>query len=229
MCHEPTVRPLRPARVHRAHQAGHRTLDPYSKLLEGRIVFLGTPIDDTSANDVMAQFMHLEYAGAGPGHLPVHQLPRRLVQRDDGDLRHDAVRHCDVETFASGQAALGRRRAAGGRARRASGPRCRARAMVIHQPALTEPVAGAGRATWRSRPRSWCGCARQLEELLVRHTGRSRERSPPTSSGTRSSGAQEAVEYGLVDRVVPAARPRGPHPAPGEPPMLRPNCRRCPP
>lgn len=41
--------------------AGQRTMDPYSKLLEERIVFLGTPIDDTSANDVMAQFMHLEY------------------------------------------------------------------------------------------------------------------------------------------------------------------------
>lgn len=39
--------------------SGRRTLDPYAKLLEERIVFLGTPVDDTSANDAMAQFMHL--------------------------------------------------------------------------------------------------------------------------------------------------------------------------
>ncbi|EST22467.1 hypothetical protein N566_26590 [Streptomycetaceae bacterium MP113-05] len=42
--------------------AGARTLDPYSKLLDERIVFLGTQLDDTSANNVMAQLLHLEHA-----------------------------------------------------------------------------------------------------------------------------------------------------------------------
>ncbi|NED84291.1 ATP-dependent Clp protease proteolytic subunit, partial [Streptomyces sp. SID11233] len=41
---------------------GTRTLDPYSRLLEGRIVFLGTPLDDTAAADLVVQLMHLEYA-----------------------------------------------------------------------------------------------------------------------------------------------------------------------
>ena len=41
---------------------GTRTQDPYSKLLQERIVMLGTPIDDTAANDVMAQLVHLEHA-----------------------------------------------------------------------------------------------------------------------------------------------------------------------
>ena len=56
----PSARHVLPEFTERT-SAGHRTLDPYSKLLEERIVFLGTPIDDISANDVMAQFMHLEY------------------------------------------------------------------------------------------------------------------------------------------------------------------------
>lgn len=57
---EPSARHVLPEFTERT-STGHRTLDPYSKLLDERIVFLGTPIDDTSANDVMAQFMHLEY------------------------------------------------------------------------------------------------------------------------------------------------------------------------
>src|SRR5437870_1615103 len=57
----PTARHVLPEFTERTSY-GTRTLDPYSKLLSERIVFLGTPIDDASANDVMAQFIHLEHA-----------------------------------------------------------------------------------------------------------------------------------------------------------------------
>lgn len=59
--HGPSARYVLPEFSERT-ATGIRTLDPYSKLLEERIVFLGTPVDDTAANDVMAQFMHLEHA-----------------------------------------------------------------------------------------------------------------------------------------------------------------------
>lgn len=107
--------------------AGHRTLDPYSKLLEERIVFLGTPIDDTSANDVMAQFMHLEYAA------PDRDISL-YINSPGGSFSamtaiYDTIRFvsCEVETVCLGQAAsaaavLWRP------GRRGSGPRCPARA-----------------------------------------------------------------------------------------------------
>src|SRR5262245_54489678 len=57
----PTARHVLPE-FHERTTSGLRVLDPYSKLLEERIVFLGTQVDDTSANDVVAQLMHLEHA-----------------------------------------------------------------------------------------------------------------------------------------------------------------------
>ncbi|MFE2138754.1 ATP-dependent Clp protease proteolytic subunit, partial [Streptomyces sp. NPDC059466] len=102
--YEPSARHVLPEFTERT-TAGHRTLDPYSKLLDERIVFLGTTIDDTSANDVTAQFMHLE-----------HQAPERdialYVNSPGGSFSamtaiYDTMRFvtCDVETVCLGQAA----------------------------------------------------------------------------------------------------------------------------
>lgn len=57
----PTARYVLPEFTERTSE-GVRSMDPYSKLLQERIVLLGTPIDDTSANDVIAQLVHLEAA-----------------------------------------------------------------------------------------------------------------------------------------------------------------------
>ena len=56
---------------------GERSFDIYSRLLNERIVFLGTPIDDQIANLIIAQLLHLESEDPGQGHLPVRQLARR--------------------------------------------------------------------------------------------------------------------------------------------------------
>lgn len=109
----PSARHVLPEFTERT-SSGHRTLDPYSKLLEERIVFLGTPIDDISANDVMAQFMRLEY-----------QAPDRdislYINSPGGSFTamsaiYDTLRFvsCDVETVCLGQAKLVRCGAAGG-------------------------------------------------------------------------------------------------------------------
>ncbi|MEU1179024.1 ATP-dependent Clp protease proteolytic subunit [Streptomyces sp. NPDC005820] len=182
---------------------GHRTMDPYSKLLEERIVFLGTPIDDIAANDVMAQFMYLE-----------HKDPDRdialYINSPGGSFQamtaiYDTVRYvtCDVETTCLGQAGSSAAvlLAAGTPGKRFALPGAR---MIIRQPAL-EPVEGqasdlAIQAEELARTRDL------LEEMLVRHTGRSPEQVTEDIERDLILTAPQAKEYGLVDGVVPSRR-----------------------
>jgi ATP-dependent Clp protease protease subunit len=180
--------------------SGYRTLDPYSKLLEERIVFLGTPIDDISANDVMAQFMHLEY-----------QAPDRdislYINSPGGSFTamsaiYDTLQFvtCDVETICLGQAGTTAAvlLAAGTPGKRSALPGAR---LVLHQPSLPEPIQGqasdlAIQAEELARTRA------QLEELLARHTGRTVEQVSADIERDRILDARQALEYGLVDRIV---------------------------
>jgi ATP-dependent Clp protease protease subunit len=180
--------------------AGHRTLDPYSKLLEERIVFLGTPIDDISANDVMAQFMHLEYAA------PDRDISL-YINSPGGSFSamtaiYDTIRYvsCEVETVCLGQAASAAAvlLAAGTPGKRAVLPGAR---VAIHQPGLPEPVQGQP-TDLEIQARELVRMRAQLEELLARHTGQSRERVGADIERDTILRAQDAVEYGLVDRVI---------------------------
>ena len=71
---------------------GVKESNPYNKLFEERIIFLGVQIDDASANDVMAQLLVLESIDPDRDIPDVHQLAGWLVHFVDGDLRHHAVR-----------------------------------------------------------------------------------------------------------------------------------------
>ncbi|WP_406129337.1 ATP-dependent Clp protease proteolytic subunit [Streptomyces sp. NBC_00989] len=195
----PSARHVLPEFTERT-SAGHRTLDPYSKLLEERIVFLGTPIDDISANDVMAQFMHLEY-----------QAPDRdialYINSPGGSFTamsaiYDTLRFvtCDVETVCLGQAGTSAALllAAGTPGKRSALPGAR---VVLHQPSFPEPIHGqasdlAIQAVELARTRS------QLEKLLALHTGRTVEQVSADIERDRIMDAQQALEYGLVDRIV---------------------------
>ncbi|GHD31679.1 ATP-dependent Clp protease proteolytic subunit [Streptomyces galbus] len=199
----PTARHVLPEFTERT-SSGHRSTDPYSKLLEERIVFLGTPVDDTSANDVMAQLLHLE-----------HQDPDReislYINSPGGSFTamaavHDTMDYvgCDVETICLGQAGTVAAvlLAAGTPGRRLVLPGAR---VVLHQPALPEPVEGqasdlAVQAEELSRTRA------RLEEMLARHTGRPREQVGEDLERHRFLDARAAVEYGLADGIVPARR-----------------------
>ena len=183
---------------------GHRTMDPYSKLLEERIVFLGTPIDDMSANDVMAQLMYLE-----------HKDPDRdialYVNSPGGSFSamtaiYDTVRYvsCDVSTTCLGQAGSSAAvlLAAGAPGKRFALPGAR---VLIRQPALPEPIEGqasdlAIQAEELTRTRAL------LEEMLVRHTGRSPGQVSADIERDKILTASEAVAYGLVDGVIPSRR-----------------------
>ncbi|MFH8735144.1 ATP-dependent Clp protease proteolytic subunit [Streptomyces sp. NPDC017964] len=187
--------------------AGHRTLDPYSKLLEERIVFLGTPIDDTSANDVMAQFMHLEYAA------PDRDISL-YINSPGGSFSamtaiYDTIKFvsCEVETVCLGQAASAAAvlLAAGTPGKRAMLPGAR---VVIQQPGLTEPAQGQP-TDLEIQARELVRMRAQLEELLARHTGQSRERIAADIERDKILQAQDAVEYGLVDRVIENRKPSG--------------------
>ncbi|WP_399938154.1 ATP-dependent Clp protease proteolytic subunit [Streptomyces sp. BBFR25] len=199
----PSARHVLPEFTERT-SSGARTSDPYSKLLQERIVFLGTPVDETSANDVMAQFMYLE-----------HQAPDRdielYVNSPGGSFTamtaiYDTMRYvaCDVATTCLGQAGSSAAvlLAAGTPGKRAVLPGAR---VVIHQPVLTEPVEGQAsdlvvHADELLRVRA------RLEEILVRHTGRSPEQVSADIERETVLDAQQALEYGLVDRIVPARR-----------------------
>ncbi|GAA3196333.1 MULTISPECIES: ATP-dependent Clp protease proteolytic subunit [Streptomyces] len=191
--------------------SGNRTTDPYSKLLEERIVILGTPIDETSANDVMAQFMYLEH------HSPDRDIS--LYVNSPGGSFHamsaiyDTLRYvtCDVETICLGQAegAAALLLAAGTPGKRFALPGAR---LVLRQPALQEPVEGqtgdlAIQAEELIRIRA------RMEDMLVRHTGRSAEQVRADIERDKVLDAQAAVDYGLVDRIVPHRRSAYPAPA----------------
>ncbi|MEU6377282.1 ATP-dependent Clp protease proteolytic subunit [Streptomyces sp. NPDC046909] len=199
----PTARHVLPEFTERT-SFGQKTMDPYSKLLEERIVFLGTPVDDVSANDVMAQFMHLEY-----------QDPDRdislYINSPGGSYSamsavYDTMQYirCDVETICLGQAgsAAAVLLAAGTPGKRFALPGAR---VMIHQPSLPEPV--EGQASDLAIQAEELGRIRhRLEEMLVRHTGRSHEQVTADIERDKIMDAQEAVEYGLVDRIIPSRK-----------------------
>ncbi|WP_318204748.1 ATP-dependent Clp protease proteolytic subunit [Streptomyces sp. SCL15-4] len=201
--HRPSARHVLPEFTERT--AGTvRTLDPYARLFQDRIVFLGTAVDDAAASDVTAQLMYLE-----------HQAPDRditlYVNSPGGSFDamaavYDTMRYvsCDVATYCLGQAAAFAAvlLAAGAPGKRFMLPGARA---VIRQPALSEPVRGRPgdllvRAGELARVRA------TVEEMLVRHTGRTAARVHEDLERDLILDAPGALAYGLVDAVVPARR-----------------------
>ncbi|WP_406345542.1 ATP-dependent Clp protease proteolytic subunit [Streptomyces sp. NBC_00648] len=205
--HGPSARHVLPEFSERT-STGVRTLDPYSKLLEERIIFLGTPVDDTAANDVMAQFMHLEHAD------PDRDISL-YINSPGGSLTamaaiYDTMRFvtCDVETVCMGQAASAAAvlLAAGAPGKRLALPGAR---VLIHQPTVAEPIQGQPSdleiyANELQRGREL------LTELLARHTGRSVERISADIERDTILDATAAAEYGLVDHVVTSRKNSAP-------------------
>ncbi|MGW2934915.1 ATP-dependent Clp protease proteolytic subunit [Streptomyces sp. NPDC001156] len=181
-----------------------RTLDPYSKLLDERIIFLGTPIDDTSANDVMAQFMHLEY-------LAPDRDISLYINSPGGSFSamtavYDTIQYvgCDVETICLGQAASAAAvlLAAGTPGKRFALPGAR---VLIHQPSLPEPIQGQA-TDLAIQAEELIRTRRRLQEMLARHTGQSPERIAADIERDKILDAPAAVEYGLVDRIIPSRK-----------------------
>ncbi|WP_228183281.1 ATP-dependent Clp protease proteolytic subunit [Streptomyces anulatus] len=179
---------------------GTRTLDPYSKLLSERIVFLGSPIDDIAASDVIAQLMYLEHADP--------DRPLSLYINSPGGTFqamaavYDTMRFltCEVETFCLGQAGsyAAALLAAGAKGRRHALPGAR---VVIQQPAMEEPMRGQP-SDLEIHARELVRTREMFAAMLVRDTGRTAEQITADIERDTILDAKAALDHGLVDHVV---------------------------
>ncbi|MFJ9030225.1 ATP-dependent Clp protease proteolytic subunit [Streptomyces sp. NPDC102274] len=179
---------------------GTRTLDPYSKLLEERIIFLGTPVDDTAANDVIAQFIHLEYAAPDRDISLYINSPGGSISAMSAIYDTMQIVTCDVETICLGQAASTAAvlLAAGAPGKRLALPGAR---LVLQQPAIEEPLQGQP-SDLEIHAREMLRLRSLLTSMLARHTGQSTERITEDIERDTIFDAPAARTYGLLDHVV---------------------------
>ncbi|MCD6014655.1 MAG: ATP-dependent Clp protease proteolytic subunit [Solirubrobacterales bacterium] len=177
---------------------GERSFDIYSRLLSERIVFVAQPIDDELANLVVAQLMHLE---SDDPDKDVHIY----INSPGGSLSaslaiYDAMRFIgpDVATTCFGIAMSGGSLilAGGADGKRAALPNAR---ILIHQPSS----GFEGQSTdIEIHAREVLELRRRTEQIYARHTGQTIEQLHDDMERDRFFSADEAVEYGLADRVV---------------------------
>jgi ATP-dependent Clp protease protease subunit len=177
---------------------GERSFDIYSRLLNERIVFVGQPIDDEVANLVVAQLLHLEAADPDRDISLYINSPGGQVYA--GLAIYDTMQFIkpDVQTICCGIAmSIAALFLAGGTpGKRLALPNGR---MLIHQP--SGGFQGQS-ADVEIHAREVLELRSVLDGLFARHTGQSREQIHDDMERDRFFTAQEATEYGLVDRVV---------------------------
>lgn len=189
---------------------GERSFDLYSRLLADRVVFLGTEIDDTSANLVIGQLLHLESQDDERDIQLYINSPGGSVTAGFGI--YDTMQYIqpDVSTICVGQAASWAAvlLAAGAPGKRLALPNAR---VLIHQ-----PHGGAqGQASDLEIQVEEIRLARQrIEELLAAHTGQPLDRVAADIERDYIVRGADAVAYGLVDEVI-QDRPPTPKPRPG--------------
>jgi len=179
---------------------GYKRQDPYAKLFEDRIVFLGVQIDDASADDVMAQLLVLE-----------SQDPDRdivmYINSPGGSFTamtaiYDTMQYIrpQIQTVVLGQAASAAAvlMAAGTPGKRLALPNAR---ILIHQPSTGDSGRGQAsdieiQAAEILRMRGW------LEATLARHSNRTEEQVNKDIDRDNILSAADALEYGLIDQVL---------------------------
>lgn len=178
---------------------GERAYDIFSRLLKDSIIFVGTPIDDTVANLVIAQLLFLEAEDPDRDILLYVNSPGGSITA--GLAIYDTMQFIrpDVQTYCLGQAAsMAAVLLAGGtKGKRFSLPNSR---IVIHQP-LMQGLTGqatdidiAARELIRMRDR--------LNTILVEHTGQPLKRIQEDTERDYIMTAEQAKEYGIIDDVI---------------------------
>ncbi|WP_338675102.1 ATP-dependent Clp protease proteolytic subunit [Streptomyces sp. SCSIO 30461] len=185
---------------HERTTSGIRTLDPYSKLLGERIVFLGTPIDETAASDVVAQLLYLEYAAPEQDIQLYINSPGGPISAMTSIYDTMQVVGCDVVTTCIGQASSTAAvlLAAGTPGKRMALPGAR---VVVQQPALPEPMRGQP-SDLDIQARELLRMHDQIAAMLVRHTGQSDESVRETLDRVTVFDAASAQDFGLIDHVI---------------------------
>jgi ATP-dependent Clp protease, protease subunit len=179
---------------------GFRRIDPYAKLFEDRIIFLGTPISDDIANAVMAQLLCLQSMD------PDRDISI-YINSPGGSFTamtaiYDTMQYIrpQIQTVCLGQAASAAAvlLAGGTPGKRLALPNAR---ILIHQPAMGE--AGHGQASDIEiqaaeimRMRTW------LEETLAKHSNKTKEEVNRDIDRDKILSGEEALAYGLIDQVL---------------------------
>jgi ATP-dependent Clp protease protease subunit len=177
---------------------GFKRLDPYTKLFEERIIFLGQAIDDTIANDVMAQLLTLESMDPDRDISIYVNSPGGSFTALTAIYDTMAFVRPEIQTTCLGQAASAAAviLAAGTPGKRYALANSR---ILIHQP-YTE---GGGQASdVEIQAREILRMRKLLESMLAKHSNRSQEQVERDIERDKILTAEEAVEYGLVDRVL---------------------------
>jgi ATP-dependent Clp protease protease subunit len=179
---------------------GERSFDIYSRLLNERIVFIGQQIDDDIANLVVAQLIHLESDDPDKDISVYVNSPGGSLHA--GLAIYDAMQYVrpDVSTLCYGMAmsAASLILAGGAKGKRFSLPNSR---ILIHQPSS----GFQGQSTdIEIHAKEVLELRRLLDEIYSRHTGQSVDQVHDDMERDRFFSAEQAVEYGLVDRIISA-------------------------
>ena len=200
--------PIYPPYVIERTSRGERSYDIFSRLLMDRIVFLGSGIDDNVANIVVAQLLFLEAEDPERDIFMYINSPGGSVYA--GLAIYDTMQHlrAPISTFCVGMAAsMGAvLLTAGTRGKRHALPNSR---IMIHQPS------GGSQGTASDieiAAREILHIREKLNQILARHTGQTVEQIQDDVDRDRFMSPEEAVEYGLIDKVL-----EGPVPSNGKP------------
>jgi len=177
---------------------GYKRLDPYTKLFEERIIFLGQGIDDTVANDVMAQLLTLESMDPDRDIMMYINSPGGSFTALTAIYDTMQFVRPDIMTICLGQAASAAAilLAGGTKGKRMALPNSR---ILIHQP-YSE---GGGQASdIELQAKEILRMRELLEIMLEKHTTKTKEQISADIERDKILTSQEAVEYGLIDQVL---------------------------
>jgi ATP-dependent Clp protease protease subunit len=194
--------PIRAFPEMRVNGSGMNLFDSvYDRLLRERIIFLGQPVDDTIANQICAQLLLLAAEDATRDvHLYINSPGGSVTA---GMAIYDTMQYvdCDVATYATGLAAsMGQfLLCAGSPGKRHALPHSR---ILMHQPSAG---VGGTASDIKIQAEQFKLTKKEMAELIAQHTGQPVERVEADSDRDRWFTAQEALEYGFVDRVISRA------------------------
>jgi ATP-dependent Clp protease, protease subunit len=197
MTNQPTGRYIVPQFEERTNY-GYKRQDPYNKLFEDRIIFLGAPVDDTSADDIMAQLIVLESADPDRDIIMYINSPGGSFTALTAIYDTMQFVKPEIQTICMGQAASAAAvlLAAGTKGKRLALEHAR---VLIHQPS----GGGEGQSSdIEIQAREIMRMRELLEQMISRHTGQDEEKVRKDIERDKILTAREAVEYGLIDEVV---------------------------
>jgi len=184
---------------------GVRRVDPYTKLFEDRIIFLGTPITDDVANAVMAQLLCLQSMDA-ERQIDIY------INSPGGSFTaltaiYDTMRYVkpDIQTTCLGQAASAAAvlLAAGTKGKRLALPNA---TILIHQPSISGDGTYGQSSDLEIQAKEILRIRSLMEEMIAENTGQTVEQVSHDVERDKYLTAEEAKQYGLIDEILPSLK-----------------------